>query len=875
MGLFKKKKRIVTVGASSSNLAGPPVSRGNYLTNTVLYAVFSDAPSIGGSISSAYANSPANRLRRLDSWAKRSGYNDYIGNLPGQLLAYPEITQAIFDEAFPAPVGRERELQDTTYGVYDYDLFAWQYLRENDPAKLDTDYVAGPYVIRNSYTDTVTSTNEIEITFEDATKIHFLPDVPSTYQEYIYFRYGERDKVFPTHTEEPVTTYEDIDDLPSISGYAGEYTLPLTEEVSLASSTKVSITYSDSTPPSESLTEATTTEEFDTKTGTFTKQIDDYQLLPVLIDRAVTLIINHTYKIVENTVENTDTETLPDGVIKTTVTTVTTEAIVPIFTAQFIYDDLTYSLYDDTQLLIYGIGSDPAIDALVGTTSIPLPVFLPFITARNNNMPVNKDTAPEWYQKNRNACRRAFGSVSSYSKILKNIEKNPNKAEMDYVHLRFGNAFGSKEQEAIQANFALIEEIIQLYNCPSTRPTLEDIITEYDDRTEEWLQSSTQGSIIRRFLAPAISFSESFVLRLAASNNRSLQIQISFDGGQEITGTGYHAKSANKINNCWAYKHREVSGVHVAATPVIRVGKQVSDSSWVEYEIYHFQHTQTIFEGHGVTITGEAALAAEKPEEVGFILPMTIHTLEALRPVPRAQAAMGAAYITTSYYDVRVIKVWRGWVKVALVVVSIVIAVATGYIDFNTVGVFGTAGSVGTAVGLSGTAAIMAGAIVNAAAASVITGLVMRVATKVFGAKLGQILGTIASFLVMNFAQGGTKITMDGMIREFTKADNLIKWSQQAMGVYSQSLQQKAIGVMQDAQKVMADYHTQSAALQRRYDEFFRPNGLDPQLLAQLLSNASETREEFLARTLITGTDIARMTLSIITDFPKHELSMV
>ena len=75
---------------------------------------------------------------------------------------------------------------------------------------------------------------------------------------------------------------------------------------------------------------------------------------------------------------------------------------------------------------------------------------------------------------------------------------------------------------------------------------------------------------------------------------------------------------------------------------------------------------------------------------------------------------------------------------------------------------------------------------------------------------------------------------------------------------------------------MMQSYNREMKDLQQKYqDDFGYSQGiLDPRQLTDVLVETSESRESFLARTLMTGSEVAAMSLDMITNYADMSLQL-
>lgn len=191
-------------------------------------------------------------------------------------------------------------------------------------------------------------------------------------------------------------------------------------------------------------------------------------------------------------------------------------------------------------------------------------------------------------------------------------------------------------------------------------------------------------------------------------------------------------------------------------------------------------------------------------------------------------------------------------------------------------GLLGSAATVGAAVGLTGIAALIVGAVANALAAMILTKLIGYASTKVFGDKIGAIVGAIASVVAVSIGTGmANGATMAESFNGLMSAPNLIQLSNAAGNGYAQYMQAAVKDTIAETQKVLEDYSERSKEISEQYaDVIGTGNGIiDPTQIMNSTQAMFENMDSFLSRTLLTGSDISDMTVSMLTSFADVTLS--
>lgn len=166
------------VASTLYNLSGEPLERSDYLKTSVMGAMIVPGPdSLGKSISNAYLSGPGLRLRSFFNWAEDNytGIGVPTGSLGGNSSVDSEVVQG----EIPAGVDETISVSHTEMGIADYFNWAEQWLAENNPTALETEYIAS--------IDEATS--EITITYEDTTTDSFIPSGYDVNGVYLYSVY--------------------------------------------------------------------------------------------------------------------------------------------------------------------------------------------------------------------------------------------------------------------------------------------------------------------------------------------------------------------------------------------------------------------------------------------------------------------------------------------------------------------------------------------------------------------------------------------------------------------------------------------------------------------------------------------------------------
>ena len=902
---FEDEERI-TVGSSAYNLAGDVARRGNFLKNNILSLIFSGASKrgIGNGIVDAHLAGPATSLIQFYKWAESSGYNTQVGNMGGLIYGATALSEAGFQYLVPVKVTHSQRAISSTIGAIDLHLIAFEWILNNTPNNRDLAFTATLEKI-------LTLTGKILIHYTvSGIEVSFTPSYNLNNNMPFFYLYHEECKIAdsvvtdtgwvtltPPDTPPSRASFVDgtisvVQDGVTVSATVVATGSPVTvvETVPRTRTTTTVTTYSNSTPTSTVVTTDTLDLSFNKVTGTYTK-VTTVTATPTIKESVTTLVQNEEsfYNTLYEDTESSSSEVV-GGVTVTTTVTVNT----PYLETYWAYKQVTTTLKQDKWLpyllKIYQKGSSSAGDALLFNTPAAVERFFPVIPLRRDNVMVDLTNFPTQYGWNRKATRKAFGSKKKYNDLIDSLADNPSLDQIDHAWVVFGVSLSTKQQDGIKYLYEFFE------NLANSTPTTPDAYKSPSAYEAAWAafviaaQTTTNDEFGTKIPARPIPPT---VQEYTFVNNSSAGIQdwlfnttITAKGGGQVLGSGFHARSNGKVRNAWLYAKSTITlsvptpdneGGMVykpSTTTVIAFGKQMTVSNWVEYEFMDLTHINNVYQGITATTLATTVIASTD-ENSSFIVPLHKNILKDLTLIRRTQLSLECSFLVVNYYDKQTIPWYAtGFFQIILVVVIIVVAVYTGYIGPEAAGVFGTNAAVGAAVGFSGTAAIVAGAIINAVGAAIVAGLITKVAIRVFGRELGQVVGFIASALAINSLSSNGTFSLADTWTEMTKADNLIKMSMSGIQKYGEYMQSQAMIVNAETQAMMLEANTALNEINRLMNELLGDTGVDPSTITDAMRYATENPEQFLSRTTMTGTEIAETSIKLVEDFPAPQLAL-
>ena len=826
MGIFGSRKKTY-VSSVVYNMAGDEMERPNYLKTTVLSSVLNNRPSISDSLVGSYLEGPGMRFRRFAQWAERTNYNDVIGLVTGTILTGNSIDQVVLQDELPVTPGSTASLQSATIGKADYTFWADQYVAEYYPEMLTTAYTS----------DFDEITGDITITGVDTTTTSFTPAGYDPAGMYLYAVYTEvvGEVIEPVVIGDPVIL-DPGDPWPDTTGWT-----EIDEE-----------TIDDTT---------FTTYERETYMGQAPDRDATYTLKETMIFADNPVLDEREYRI--------DT--------------------------QITYHDSRSPM----KVFIYQRGTGNTTLDTMFAPSESLGTFFPFIPFRLDNKFVSETYLPEVYEQAKKGYKKA--TTGRFDKMVEELEDNEDLDDIDYAYCVFGVSLNVIENASRKYVYQFFKEIMDDY--PVGGGDYADWQAAWNTAHaswEAWAVWSTaqqdEGNPLFGTPAPVripYPVMPASSIRISSGSNPTMNydMTISWSMLEETAGSGLLKPDA-KRDELWftidtSQEYDEIIWGEEDGTwqPVpgnsivnddIYLNWQVTTNSWRRLRIVGLKHRNLIYGGKSVDISAKEAL--EDGEESGFIIPLHEGVYRSMGLVDGTQMSTACSFMVFNCYQV-VKKKWyqTGIFQIILIIIIIVIAVYTGGAGAaGAGGVLGTNAAVGAALGLAGTAAIVAGAIANAIAAMLITRLITTASTALFGEKWGAIIGAIAAVVAL---QVGTAMangqsfasSFNGLMR----AENILRLTNAAGQGYAGYVQAATAEMAQEAQEVMEQYEAESRKIREAWIQNIGVTGgvIDPLMMTDAFGVSMESVNSFLQRTLMTGSDVAEMSLDMLTNFVDMTLS--
>lgn len=913
MGFFSSKK-IVSVASTVYNLAGDEANRPNFLKSTMFSAVMAeDDRFMGETIVGNHLTGPGIRQRTFFNWSVRT---DFPGLPTYSASNAYEVDASVVEPFLPGPSNGSTTyntvVQSADISDGDYTDFAYQWILNNRPEDVDSDWAA----------EYLEDTHQIFIQFEDTTTVTF--DAGSYDHEkqflVVYFLWVEPSTIEPI--EEGVLFEDETNslNLPDITGYI-QNTQVNTGVVTHTLTTTVTEdrTYDGSTPDSSSMT--TTTEDVDYN-GLHTTYVETVYNGSDGGDETsqteYTINIWENRHIVQQTTVTTTTNTLPGGEEETVTTTTVEDVLEPIYDYRS-DNQTTYfsSVIDNPQVFIYEIETgNLALDILFEQTEgdTPTSEYFPYIPLRRKNKSVAHADLSSTYTLAQQAYRKVSGN-QSFADLVEQIDENEDIDDVDHAMIVFGVSLNVEENACRQYLYQYFKKLIPLQSVSGTYmqnfvygiQNYETIKAEWD----AWRASQNNGNTFFTGTQqpppttpiPSLSMPTVSTIRLHTDDNTykmdQLDFRLNWIAVEEEFFTG-QAKVDVKKNELWFEKGSVIEWNASLGSQNAGGGRgdgfpsyftqnnrveitylywQTDDNVYRRLTIYGAVHRNVIYDGKSVDITAHKAL--DDTDESGFIINLHNPTLREMRLVDSTQMATANTFIVFNSYEITKRRWWQSFLGMLFIIVVVVVAsvILSPASLAGAIGLLGTNAAVGASLGLTGTVAIIAGAVTNAVAAILVTRAITDVSTILLGEKWGAIIGAIASFAFQfGMANGFSNLSLNSLM----DAGNLLQFTNVLANGYSGWVQANIVEIQETMIEEREEYEDDMDHIQDLINSLGFNNDLSfnpMSLIDAKKGNGSgggsylpETVDEFIHRTTMTGSDVVDLTLSMIEDYAKLNL---
>lgn len=567
-----------------------------------------------------------------------------------------------------------------------------------------------------------------------------------------------------------------------------------------------------------------------------------------------------------------------------------------------------------TRVFIYVIGSgNSALDNYSSTLPVGEPKeFYPVLPIRIDNVSVFDGGSPALTKEDdiRKAYKKAFGG--DIDELIGEIDANENVGDIDYAYMVFGCSLNTKSKWEKQYIFDFFRSLADYQGTGSTAYSEYQQANNANGYQEETYRDGSFN--INVGAASTATTSQNLqvnTLRLTLPGSSFLgnfDMSITWGDISETRHTGVieqNAKPGDTILTTGGQYQRRVdqellNAIRVSTSTVdeIIIKKQISKTEYIELVIKGLEHKNLIYQGKSVDITGAEALLDNEPS--GFVIPLHEPTLRAMGIVRATEIARESFILVFNSYQV----VKQKWYQTGLfkfilaVVIAIVVAIitvvtagtGTGPAAAGGAGLLGTAASVGAFLGFQGLLAVAIGAAVNAIAAMIVVQLISVVATQLFGERIGRIIASVAA-VAISFGMGPNGFSVSNFstnIANIGTIDKLAALTSATADIASIIQQGKIEDIQIEIAQLEEDYQDEMDRLKEQWETFgFGTNIFDPLMLTDFsdplsqmgenftpMSFLGESTDEFIGRTLMTGSDLIDLSQAMVSDFVDATLTL-
>lgn len=898
MGLFSSKTKYY-VASQIYNMAGDLNDREDYMKSlTIQSAMLGD--NIALRLRDGIMNGPGFSLRSFQRWAN----TNYSLGIPTADIDVDEIENtSVIRNNIPVPEGSTALVLNAVITDPDTQIWAERHLAANYPALLDRDWTV----------EQDDSDNEITISFGGSPPdISFIPTPWNEGAKYIAARYlvsspGSADSLVSRGSFGPYRTLNRV----GISHFtAGTVTAQAVQSFNLVRRVVVRTDYKDSTPSevddSSTDVDATHTPNRTVYTWDQNKGFAPNGRTPLII-RHIKHVYNEMRKVTNvtrTTVEYSD---------RTETTTVYQDVLVEAYRFDYWNQNRRGRTLSEQKVFLYRIGSGNAELDAVKATRATLQEFFPMFPLRiNNNFIDNGYVDSNTLETISEAYKKSFGS--DIDDLLDELKDNDDIDDVDFIFMVYGVHINERDKVGRRYMYEFFKNLIQYQkssktdyinyrsnvsaqnNQSNTFRLWENSMSHLEGWTLEGRNEETDHAPVPQYPMPERSH---FVLDTKMVNMPYYKITISWSYIKETLGFGV-GKAGAKTGDCWfetgtslaggstlrenpnSFITNMATGQAVTSGKVIYLIHQTSALTYRKLEIAGLEHSNYVYKNKYVHSDAYDNILNNE-DESPFFIPLHYPSMMELSLSDQNQLAYcSRLLLLNSYEKVKVKWYQRGIFKVIFAIAMIAISFITlGPAGFAAMpGLLGTNAAVGAMLGLAGATAAIAGAVANMVAAMILTIVIQKASIAMFGDKWGQLIGAIASFVAMqvgySFATTGSFNLDWGKL--FT-SDNLIKMTSAVSKGYSAFMNARIEDLQQDYESASDAYKNTMEMIQERYDELIGTNAsINPLLLTEMAyaddSSWRESSESFLSRTLLTGSDIAEVSMAAISEFPRISIDL-
>jgi hypothetical protein len=551
-----------------------------------------------------------------------------------------------------------------------------------------------------------------------------------------------------------------------------------------------------------------------------------------------------------------------------------------------VYHTLVSGVVNATRMFIYEIGSGiPALDEVPLEETTP-GGYLPSIPLRLDNEFLSSTYLSSAYNLAKRAYKKATGL--KYDELIEKVADNEDLDDIDHATIVFAVPLNTKDNSSKKYLYKFFSEMLhrQTFDQTTYETYLEELEQHQADLAiyNQWVIDGSIGTppTVSPYPSNSAQGNSVRITNTGSMIPNRFDFEIKWTSIEEAGGTGLYAPGA-KVGqafvqagdsegtaNGWVWTGDGFFSFIRELQTACRITIQTGPNNWKRLTIQGLKHINRIYKDKSVdTSAGEAIIDTE---ESGFLVPLNYEFMREMSLVDSTQMCTASTFIVFNCYKV----VKQKWYQTGIFKVFVFIAIIFVSVVFAPAGAAMTAAyaSIGAALGLTGIMAVIAGAAIIALAQMVLMKILTEFSVALLGEKFGMIIAAALAFTVGVFGPGllaGQSLaTMWGSMMS---AQNIMLMTSAVGDGISGYMAASAQETMQKTEELLANYQKESGKIEDLYAENigYGKAFLDPFDLTNFMA---ESEDQFLYRTLLTGSDIAEISMDMLTNYSNYTLSL-
>lgn len=555
------------------------------------------------------------------------------------------------------------------------------------------------------------------------------------------------------------------------------------------------------------------------------------------------------------------------------------------------------------ELFTYREGSGTAeLDALFSQADT-MADFFPAIPVRIDNVSIAEASMSDTYAMANKAFRKLTGS--HISALVDSVDTHESVDDIDYAYVMQGVPLNTENQAGLRYIFEFFKTLVpyqnneqitqSFYKAAQAKQRREDIqkdrwsfANEPDEDELQKLLHDFFGITFKSAVEPTLTTPPpKSQFRINSSEMPELDIRISWDYIREFSRSGNAARFDNDQERTLLEKGEYMMLQGAADQYIIREAygrdysttTQESERFYILYQYgsYHYAVLEIVGMKHSNYIYGSRAVhtlpsdAFADTAESPFLVPLHYPTFQELGLMKATELSRNNTYLIVNSYVVQHTSWFQDFFGVIVFIAAIVLTI---YFPPAGGGLLGVNATVGAAAGFTGASAVVAGAALNALAAMIVTLVITEAAKIVLGDELGAVVGAIMSFVYIGWETGSFGESFE--LSDLFRSDNLIQFTNSVSRGYAAALEADTMDLIEAMNEMEEAFGAEMDRIEQLAEDVFgvTNNAIDPMIFTDAAEHFGETEASFLGRTLMTGSDIAELSHSFVSDFVPLTLEL-